>query len=121
MAFRVGEVVEMARPVGDDDEAVRRLADYRRAEQESVESAQELLTLLTGSTIRVGIGLRIGIDILPLAEAARLIGQSPETLHTQRRRGRLTAQKIGREWWVQLDDLERYLNSRQRRVLADEE
>jgi hypothetical protein len=74
-----------------------------------------------GSMARFDIPLRIGVDIFPLADAARLIGQAPETLHTQRRRGKLKAQKIGREWWVQLDHLESYLRGRQRRKPADKE
>ncbi len=49
---------------------------------------------------------------ITLADAARVAGLSCGTLHTQLRRGRLPAHKVGRQWVLTRGDLHRYLQSR---------
>jgi excisionase family DNA binding protein len=43
-----------------------------------------------------------------LADAARALGIAPDTLRAQVHRGRLQAQKVGRDWLVTSDEIERY-------------
>lgn len=46
--------------------------------------------------------------LLTLAQAAERLGRSVNTLREQIRRGRLHAQKIGRDWLVEEAEVERY-------------
>lgn len=46
--------------------------------------------------------------LLTLAEAAELLGRSPETLRVQARRGSLRAQLVGKTYVVTLEEVERY-------------
>jgi uncharacterized protein YuzE len=50
--------------------------------------------------------------LLSLGEAARAAGLDPTTLRHQIARGRLTAIKRGRDWWVPRESLRTYLVSR---------
>lgn len=43
-----------------------------------------------------------------LAEAAALLGLSPSTLRGQVKNGRLRARKVGRDWTVSEQEVERY-------------
>lgn len=45
---------------------------------------------------------------MTLAEAARLLGVSPDTLRSQVRHGALRATKVGRDWAVTPGEVERY-------------
>lgn len=47
-------------------------------------------------------------EILTLAEAAKLLDRSPETLRVQARAGQLRARLIGKTWVTTLDEVERY-------------
>lgn len=47
-------------------------------------------------------------DPVPLSEAARQLGVSPETLRWQVHNGKLEARKIGTLWVVDQDEIERY-------------
>jgi excisionase family DNA binding protein len=51
-------------------------------------------------------------DYLTLAEAAKLADVEPDTLRVQIHNGRLTARKIGRDWFVTRGDLTAYLDQR---------
>jgi helix-turn-helix protein len=46
--------------------------------------------------------------VIPLAEAARMLGLSPQTLRTQIKVRRLKASKRGRDWYVSIAEVERY-------------
>lgn len=52
---------------------------------------------------------------LGLAEAAELLGVSHATLRAQVHRGRLHAFKVGRDWLVTDDEIDRYRNEVQSR------
>jgi excisionase family DNA binding protein len=45
---------------------------------------------------------------MTLAEAAALLGVDASTLRHQIANGRLQARKIGRDWYVALDEVRRY-------------
>jgi len=47
-------------------------------------------------------------DILTLAEAAELLGLSPDTLRNQMKRGRLAGRLIGKTYVTTRDEVERY-------------
>lgn len=47
-------------------------------------------------------------EIMTLAEAAPLLGLSPETLRVQARKGRLAARLIGKTWVTTRSAIERY-------------
>jgi hypothetical protein len=52
------------------------------------------------------------MDLLPLAEAARMTGLAPQTLKLQAQRGRLGARKLGGIWVTSIEDVMRYVASR---------
>lgn len=43
-----------------------------------------------------------------IPEAAKLLGLSPQTLRLQARIGKLRAVKVGREWLVRAEEVDRY-------------
>lgn len=45
-----------------------------------------------------------------------MLGLRPDTLRTQRRLGRLTAIRIGREWVVSAEEVERYRRENRRPI-----
>ena len=45
------------------------------------------------------------MDILTTREAAALLGLSPKTITQAIRRGKLQAERFGRDWQIQRDDL----------------
>jgi excisionase family DNA binding protein len=45
---------------------------------------------------------------MSLNEAAKLLGRSPDYLRVAANRGSLRAQKIGRDWLVTAEEVERY-------------
>jgi excisionase family DNA binding protein len=45
---------------------------------------------------------------MPLADVARLLGLAPSTLRHQIRKGKLRAEKRGRDWFVDYSEVERY-------------
>jgi hypothetical protein len=51
---------------------------------------------------------------ITLLEASRRFGLSANTLRLLARRGRLSARKIGRDWFTTPREMERYLASRAR-------
>ena len=51
-------------------------------------------------------------QMLPLADAAILADVRPDTLRQAILDGRLTAEKFGRLWWIDRDELERYIRDR---------
>ncbi len=52
--------------------------------------------------------VKAGDTVLTLAEAGALIGRSPQTLYLQVRRGKLHAEKRGREYLVLESEVRRY-------------
>lgn len=54
-------------------------------------------------------------DWLLVTEAAARCGLSPVTLRDQYRKGRLAAVRRGRDLWVRWAEVQRYLQSRDRR------
>lgn len=48
------------------------------------------------------------MDGMTLKEAAERLGVSPSTLRWQIRNGKLKARKLGRDWWVTPNEVERY-------------
>lgn len=54
------------------------------------------------------------MDRLTLAQAAACCGLHPDTLRQAVLRGRLRAEKIGRDWTTTTAELDAYLNSRHR-------
>ncbi|HIP97078.1 MAG TPA: DNA-binding protein [Anaerolineae bacterium] len=54
-------------------------------------------------------------ELISLAEAARRYGFSQDYLSKLARKGRLKAQKIGRNWVTTPADVEQYIRSRRRR------
>jgi excisionase family DNA binding protein len=65
-----------------------------------------------------------GRQMMTLAEAADRLGLHPSTLRHQIRRGAISAEKIGRDWMVSADEIERYRRENRRRerqqIAADE-
>jgi excisionase family DNA binding protein len=51
-----------------------------------------------------------------IPEAAEMLGVSPQTLRFQARLGRLRAVKIGREWVVRPEEIERYRRENRRPI-----
>lgn len=51
-------------------------------------------------------------ELITLGEASRRFGLSPYTLRLLARRGRLKAQKMGRDWFTTPKDVKAYLKSR---------
>jgi hypothetical protein len=54
-------------------------------------------------------------ELISLAEASRRYGLSGDYLRTIARKGRLKAQKIGRDWLTTPYDVEAYLGSRKKK------
>ena len=53
---------------------------------------------------------------MTLKEAAALLGVKADTLAQQVRKGKLAATKLGRDWWVEPAEVDRYaLNHRRAR------
>jgi excisionase family DNA binding protein len=48
--------------------------------------------------------------LLTIPEAAESLGRAASTLRRQVARGKLTAHKIGRDWFVTVGEVERYRN-----------
>lgn len=48
------------------------------------------------------------VTYMTLPEAATLLGLAPSTLRHQVKNGKLTARKIGRDWYVTPDEVSRY-------------
>jgi hypothetical protein len=55
-----------------------------------------------------------------LIEAGRLLGLSPITLRVQIRNGKLKGQKKGRDWFVTLNEVDRYELESKRAVQVSE-
>ncbi len=49
-----------------------------------------------------------------IPDAAKMLGVSPQTLRLQARIGKLRAVKIGREWLVRAEEVERYRRENQK-------
>lgn len=54
------------------------------------------------------------MDLLTLAQAARTLGVAPDTLRAQVHRGKLRANKLGRDWVVSSEEVNRYREASQR-------
>ena len=52
--------------------------------------------------------------LLTIPEAADSLGRAASTLRRQVRRGKLTAHKIGRDWYVTIGEVERYRHDNRR-------
>lgn len=59
------------------------------------------------------------IQFLTLRQAAELLGITADTLRAQIHRGRLKASKVGRDWLVDQDELERYERESRRRTSSN--
>ena len=53
--------------------------------------------------------------MITLVEAARRLGVTPDTLRAQVHRKKLLATKVGRDWLVEEDEVERYRRESKRR------
>ena len=53
--------------------------------------------------------------LITLAEASNLYGFNPVYLNELARKGRLKAQKLGRDWFTTPNDVEDYIQSRKKR------
>jgi excisionase family DNA binding protein len=53
--------------------------------------------------------------LITLVEAARRLGVTPDTLRAQVHRKKLLATKVGRDWLVEEDEVERYRRESKRR------
>ena len=51
---------------------------------------------------------------MTLIQAAELLGLSPATLRVQANKGKLHAEKRGRDWWVEPAEVERYRKEHKR-------
>lgn len=51
---------------------------------------------------------------MTLTEAASLLGRDPATLRQQIAKGKLRAEKRGRDWWVTPKEVERYARENRR-------
>lgn len=49
---------------------------------------------------------------MPLAVAAQIAGVLPDSLRMQIKKGRLKGEKLGRDWFVTRQELDRYLADR---------
>lgn len=56
--------------------------------------------------------------LLTIPEAADSLGRAASTLRRQVRRGKLTAHKIGRDWYVTIGEVERYRHDNRREDVA---
>jgi hypothetical protein len=61
------------------------------------------------------------IDFMPLSEAAKLSGYTPEYLNLRARQGKLQAKKIGRNWHTKKEWLDEFLGSKVEEEKAGEE
>ena len=52
--------------------------------------------------------------MMALADAARRLGLSPATLRVQIRNGKLAATKLGRDWYLTPEEVERYAQENRR-------
>ena len=68
-------------------------------------SARYDRTLYTSAGIRYRAGME---QLVTGAETARLLGLSPTRVMTLIREGRLPARKVGRQWVLRLEDVERF-------------
>jgi excisionase family DNA binding protein len=53
--------------------------------------------------------------VLTLVQAAKRLGVAPATLRAQIHRARLNAVKLGRDWFVEEDEIERYRRESQKK------
>lgn len=51
---------------------------------------------------------------MTLKEAAAVLGVTPDTLRQQIHAGKLKARKVGRDWWVEPREVERYRKEHRR-------
>lgn len=58
------------------------------------------------------VDLSVVADLIPLREAAALIGLSPASLQKYAVQGRLQARKMGRDWFTTPEAARAYLESR---------
>lgn len=54
-------------------------------------------------------------NYMTLREAARTLGVLPDTLRMQIHRGKLTARKVGRDWFVTRTEIARYRSENRRK------
>ncbi len=47
-------------------------------------------------------------EVLTITQAADRIGVSPDTLQSQIRRGKIAAERFGRQWMIKANELQRY-------------
>lgn len=47
-------------------------------------------------------------EVLTTTQAAERIGVSPDTLQSQIRRGKIAAERFGRQWMIKANELQRY-------------
>jgi len=47
-------------------------------------------------------------EVLTITQAAERIGVSPDTLQSQIRRGKIAAERFGRQWMIKGNELQRY-------------
>jgi excisionase family DNA binding protein len=53
-----------------------------------------------------------------LPEAAKLLGVAPSTLRHQIKNGKLAARKVSRDWYLTLEEIERYRRENRREATA---
>jgi hypothetical protein len=53
-------------------------------------------------------GVRLGVDVVSINEAADLINIHPASMRRAVREGRVTGQRFGRDWFVDLKSLAKY-------------
>jgi hypothetical protein len=88
------------------EEALRRLDKYEADEKRRV---TEMNAISAQFGYRPKVTVYQSVNLLSLAEGARIAGVALETFQTQRRRGRLQCRKVGRDWMLTTDELRRYL------------
>jgi excisionase family DNA binding protein len=71
-----------------------------------------LLSILVGLFVRM-LGMKIGDEeVLTVNQAAERIGISPDTLQSQIRRGKIPAQRFGRQWMLTAPAIRQYIEER---------
>jgi excisionase family DNA binding protein len=58
------------------------------------------------------------LTFVTIPQAAESLGLAPSTLRRQARLGKLTAHKIGRDWYVTIGEVERYRRDNKKETAA---
>lgn len=82
----------------------------------AVRAVLGLITQMVGRATGQATGA--AAEVLPLDQAARLVGLSPDTLRRQAERGALAARKLGRNWYTTREDVYQYAAERSRKRRA---